>query len=76
MIGSLSTNVLALQMLLLQLDGMLATAEGKALVAVVVLALVVFVGRFVLGLAWKLLRIAIVAVGVLWLLSVFVPGLI
>jgi hypothetical protein len=76
MIGSLSTNVLALQALFLQLDGMLATVQGKALVAIVALALVVFVGRFVLGVAWKLLRIAIVAVGVLWLLSVFVPGLI
>lgn len=51
------------------------TPLGKLLVALVVLALVLFVGRFVMGIAWKLLRIAIVVVGLLWLLSVVVPAL-
>lgn len=51
------------------------TPLGKLLVALVVLALVLFVGRFVLGVAWKLLRIAIVVVALLWLLSVVVPAL-
>lgn len=52
-----------------------ATWQGKLLVALVVAAFVVFLGRFVLGVAWKLLRIAIVVVGVLWLLSVAAPAL-
>ncbi|MEF8773891.1 MAG: hypothetical protein V5A23_03335 [Halobacteriales archaeon] len=52
-----------------------ATPLGKLLVALVVLALVLFVGRFVLGVAWKLLRIAIVVVALLWLISVVVPAL-
>lgn len=56
-------------------DFLLGTTTGKLLVALVTAALVVFIGRFVLGLAWKVLRLAIVVVGALWLLSVVVPGL-
>lgn len=51
------------------------TPLGKLLFALVVLAVVLFVGRFVLNVAWRLLRVAIVVVGLLWLLSVIVPGL-
>jgi hypothetical protein len=48
---------------------------GSLLVALVVIALVLVVGRFVLQVAWRLVTIAIVVVGLLWLLSVLVPGL-
>ena len=50
------------------------TFVGKLLVALVVVALVVFVGRFVLSVAWRLVRVAIVVVAVAWLFSVVVPG--
>jgi hypothetical protein len=56
-------------------DALAGSPLGSLLVALVVVALVVFVGRFVLSVAWRLVRIAIVLVGVAWLLSVFVPGL-
>lgn len=46
---------------------------GMLLVAVVVLALVVLIGRFVLNVAWRLLRIAAVVIGLLWGISVLVP---
>lgn len=60
---------------LLQLQQVPETPLGKLLVAIVALALVVFIGRFVLGIAWKLVRIGIVVVGALWLVSVAVPEL-
>ena len=52
-----------------------AAAEplGTLLVAVVVLALVVLIGRFVLNVAWRLLRIAAVVIGLLWGFSVLAP---
>lgn len=53
--------------------GLFATPLGKLLVALVVVALVLFVGRFVMNMAWRLLRIAIVLVGIAWLVSVVVP---
>ena len=52
-----------------------ATPLGKLLVALVVVGVVLFVGRFVLSLASRVLKIAIVVVAVLWLLSVVVPAL-
>lgn len=52
-----------------------ATPLEKLLVALVALALVVFIGRFVLGIAWKLVRIGIVVVGALWVVSVAAPQL-
>lgn len=58
-----------------QMQQLPGTPLGKLLVAIVALALVVFIGRFVLGVAWKLVRIGIVVVGVLWLLSVAAPSL-
>ncbi len=72
MVGSLQ---LAGTILVSVLQGLPATPVEKLLVALVALALVVFVGRFVLGVAWKLVRIGIVVVGVLWLVSVAAPQL-
>ena len=48
---------------------------GNLLVALVVVALVLFIGRFVMSVAWSVLRIAIVVVGLLWLVSVVAPNL-
>jgi hypothetical protein len=39
------------------------------LVVLVVLAAVILVGRFVLALAWRLVVLALVALGVLWVLA-------
>ncbi|PSP86284.1 hypothetical protein BRC83_01055 [Halobacteriales archaeon QS_1_68_17] len=55
-------------MLPLQL-GPLASAPG-ILGTLLVLALILLVGRFLLSLAWRLLLIGIVVVVVLWLLGV------
>lgn len=54
----------------------LALAPGplrNLLVAIVVLAAVVLVGRVLLSVAWKLLLVAGVVVGVLYALSLVVP---
>lgn len=48
---------------------LLSTPLGRLLVAIVVLAGVVLVGRILLNLAWKLLIVAGVVVGILYLLS-------
>ena len=47
-------------------DGLL----GKALFAVIAIAVVILVGRIVLSIAWKLVLAASVVIGALWLLSV------
>mgnify|MGYP006275668121 CR=1 FL=1 len=47
-------------------DGIL----GQAIIAIVAIAIVVVVGRIVLRIAWKLVIVAAVVVGLLWLLSV------
>lgn len=54
--------------------GLFASPLGKLLVALVVVALVLLVGRFVLHVTWRLLKIAIVLVAVGWIVSVVVPG--
>jgi hypothetical protein len=43
---------------------------GQAVIALVAIAIVIVVGRIVLSIAWKLVIIASVVVGLLWLLSV------
>lgn len=53
--------------------GFVATPLGKLLVALVVIALVLFIGRFVLKMAWRLVKIAIVLVALFWLVSVVLP---
>ena len=55
-------------MALLQLplpDGML----GQALLALLAIAVVIVVGRVILSIAWKLVLIASVVIGALWLVS-------
>lgn len=61
-------------LLILQM-GLLATPLGKLLVALVVIALVLILGRLVMNLAWRLLKIAIIIVGLLWLVSVVIPSI-
>ena len=53
--------------------GLVADPLGTLLVAVVVLALVVLIGRFVLNVAWRLVRIVAVVIGLLWGFSVLAP---
>jgi hypothetical protein len=46
------------------------------LLGLVVLALVIAVGRLFLKIAWKLVLVALVVVGVLWLLGLFGLGVV
>ncbi|MFB6221665.1 MAG: hypothetical protein ABEH90_09545 [Halolamina sp.] len=46
---------------------------GKLVIAIVAIAVVVLVGRIILSIAWKLVIIASVVVGLLWLVSVVLP---
>ncbi|MDG5775976.1 hypothetical protein VB773_14325 [Haloarculaceae archaeon H-GB2-1] len=48
----------------------LPVSPPEILVGLVLLAIVILVGRFFLKVAWKLVVLAILAVGVLWLLGV------
>lgn len=58
----------------LQFGGLLETPLGQAFVVVVALAVVVLVGRVVLRIAWRLVTIAAIVIGVLLLLSFFGLG--
>ncbi|MDZ5811792.1 hypothetical protein U4E84_10615 [Halorubrum sp. AD140] len=49
--------------------GLLASQAGQLLVALVAVALVIIVGKFVLKLAWRLVTIGIVLVAAFFLLS-------
>jgi len=49
--------------------GLLASQTGQLLVALVAVALVIVVGKFVLKLAWRLVTIGIVLVAAFFLLS-------
>ena len=44
---------------------------GQAIIAVLAIGIVVLVGRIVLNIAWKLVLIASVVVGGLWLVTTF-----
>lgn len=46
------------------------------LVGLVLLAVVILVGRFVLHVAWRLVILATLAVGGVYLITLFAPGLI
>lgn len=48
---------------------------GSLLVALVVVALIVFIGRYVMSVAWRLVKIAIVIVGLAWLVLTILPML-
>ncbi|WP_459882628.1 hypothetical protein [Halorubrum gandharaense] len=62
--ASLATGTPALQ------AGLGGDPVGQLLIALVAIALLVVVGKFVLALAWRLITIGIVVVAVLYLLSV------
>ena len=49
--------------------GVLGEPVGQVLVALVVIALVIVVGKFLLSLAWRLITIAVVVVAVVFGLS-------
>jgi hypothetical protein len=49
--------------------GLLASQAGQLLVALVAVAIIIVVGKFVLKLAWRLVTIGIVLVAVFFLLS-------
>jgi hypothetical protein len=51
--------------------GVLAGPLGRILVVLIGIAIVVLVGRFVLSIAWRLVTIGAVLVGVLLVLSTF-----
>lgn len=55
--------------------GLAGSPLGNLLVALVVIALILFIGRYVMSVAWRILKIAIVVVGLLWLVSVVLPML-
>lgn len=65
-------SLASLSFLPLQFGGLFAGPVGQLLLGLVVLAVVLVVGRFVLNVAWRLVTIAIVVVAVLWLLFTFV----
>ncbi|MFB6078785.1 MAG: hypothetical protein ABEJ80_07400 [Halarchaeum sp.] len=46
---------------------------GTLLVALIVALVVVLVGKFVLNVAWKLLVLAVVVIGALWVVSAVLP---
>jgi hypothetical protein len=62
---SLTPNVVV------QLGGLLGEPLGQLLLAIVVIGVVVLVGRVVLSVAWRLVTIAAVVVGLLFLASLF-----
>ena len=59
----------------LQAGGLLSGPLGRALAVIVGIAVVVLVGRIVLRVAWRLVTIAAVIVGLLVLVTTFAPGL-
>lgn len=52
------------------LPALFAGPLGKLLLALIVLAVIVLVGRVLLSIAWRLITIAAVVIAVLWLVSV------
>ena len=61
------TPLLALQ------PGILNTPLGRILAAIVVMGIIIFVGRLVLRVAWRLVTIAAVIVALLFLASILLP---
>lgn len=59
----------------LQLGGALSGPLGRALMVVVAIGVVVLVGRVVLQIAWRLVTIAAVVIGILLLVMMFLPML-
>jgi hypothetical protein len=57
--------------MVLQLGGVLGEPLGQLLLTIVVIGIVIVVGRVVLKIAWRLVTIAAVVVGLLLLASMF-----
>ena len=60
---------------LLQAGGIFGTPLGQLLAVIVGVGIVILVGRVLLSIAWRLVTIAAVVVGILLLVTMFVPGL-
>jgi hypothetical protein len=75
MYPSLAGALATLPSLPVQFGGLLSTPLGQAFAVVVALAVVVLVGRVVLNIAWRLVTIAAVIIGILLLLSFFGIGI-
>ncbi|ADQ66666.1 hypothetical protein C499_02878 [Halogeometricum borinquense DSM 11551] len=71
-LASVLTTLAALPM---QFGGMLQTPLGQAFVVVIAIAAVVLIGRLVLRVAWRLVTIAAVVIGLLLLFSFFGLGI-
>lgn len=65
------TDMSLTSQVLLQLGGALGGPLGQLLLVIVAIGLVVVVGRIVLKIAWRLVTIAAVVVGLLLLASLF-----
>ena len=59
----------------LQAGDLLSGPLGQLLLVIVAVGVVILVGRVVLRVAWRLVTIAALIVGVLLVLSLFVPGI-
>ena len=59
-------------LLALQLE-LLTSPFGRILAAIVAIGIVILVGRIVLRIAWRLVTIAAIIVGLLFLVSTFLP---
>jgi hypothetical protein len=57
--------------IVLQLGGVLGEPLGQLLLTIVVIGIIIVVGRVVLKIAWRLVTIAVVVVGLLLLASMF-----
>jgi hypothetical protein len=57
----------------LQLGGILGGPLGQLLVTILAVGLVVLIGRVVLKIAWRLVTIAAIVVGLVLLASLFLP---
>lgn len=59
--------------MVLQFGGVLGGPLGRLLLAIVAVGVVILVGRVVLKVAWRLVTIAAVVVGLILLASLFLP---
>ena len=66
----MSTLTPLLASALLQGPPLPAGPLGQALIAIIAIGIVILVGRIVLSIAWRLVLIASVIIGLLWLVSI------
>ena len=69
LMGDMTASLAALASSLPLQAGLLASQAGQLLVALVAVAIIIVVGKFVLKLAWRLVTIGIVLVAAFFLLS-------